>query len=131
MAQRILTLLIFCFSLCGQNTNTYLGPNAPIPGNPYLVRVQILIYNDPNPKGVRIESVKFNNKNVPLKPRDIYGFRGQASFQVRPGKYKLYWEVNRDDNVWPRTIEHEEEVFIDERDMWIQITITGNEASIS
>lgn len=126
-----LTLISSCFSLFAQNTNDYLGPNQPIPGNPQFVRIQILVYNDPEPKGVRIESVTFDGQKFPLKPRDIYGYRGQASFQKRPGKYKLYWEVNRDDTNWPRTLKHEEDVFIDKRDMWIQITIVGNEASIS
>lgn len=122
---------VLCASLFSQNTNTYFGPNQPIPGNPELVRIQILVYNDPEPKGVTIENVSFSNEDIPLKPRDIYGFRGQASFQKRPGKYKLFWKVNRDDQTWPRTITHEEEVFINARDMWIQITIVGNEASIS
>ena len=126
-----LTLVFLCLGLYAQNTNEYLGPNQPIPGNPQLIRIQILVYNDPAPKGVRIEKVVFDGQTFPLKPRDIYGYRGQSSFQKKPGKYKLYWEVNRDDLVWPRTIKHEEKVFIDKRDMWIQITIIGNEASIS
>lgn len=126
-----LALCSLALGLFAQNTNDYLGPNQPIPGNPQLVRIQILVYNDPKPKGVRIENVTFNGQKLSLKPRDIYGFRGQASFQQRPGKYKLRWEVNRDDQTWPRTIKHEEELFIDKRDMWIQVTIVGNEASIS
>ncbi|OGN67698.1 MAG: hypothetical protein A3I67_04635 [Chlamydiae bacterium RIFCSPLOWO2_02_FULL_45_22] len=125
-----LLLLSPCW-LFSQNTNTYFGPNEPIPGDPQLVRVQILVYDDPNPKGVQMTSVTLNHEDIPLKPRDIYGYRGQASFQLRPGKYKLYWEVNQDDQTWPRTIQHEEEVFLDPRDAWIQITVIGNEASIS
>ncbi len=114
-----------------QNTNTYLGPNQKIPGNPQMIRVQVLVYNDPNPKGVKIVNAQFDGTSIPLKPRDIYGFRGQASFQKSPGKYKLAWEVERDEQVWPRTIEHEEEVFLDQRDLWIQITILGDTAEIS
>ncbi len=117
--------------LVAQNTNTYLGPNQKIPGNPQLVRVQILVYNDPNPKGVTILSADFAGADIPLKPRDIYGFRGQASFQKPPGKYKLRWEVEKDKRSWPRSATHEEEVILDSRDLWIQITITGDKAEIS
>jgi hypothetical protein len=118
-------------SLVAQNTNTYLGPNQKVPGNPQLIRVQVLAYNDPNPKGVEIREVIFDGTCIPLKPRDIYGFRGQASFQKPPGKYKLSWIVEKDKQAWPRTISHEEEVILDPRDLWIQITITGNAAEIS
>ncbi|PIS02758.1 MAG: hypothetical protein COT85_01630 [Chlamydiae bacterium CG10_big_fil_rev_8_21_14_0_10_42_34] len=118
-------------SLIAQNVNEYLGPNKKIPGNPKLIRVQILINNDPSPQGVQIESVSFNNQNITLKPRDIYGFRGQASFQTPPGKYKLKWKVRRDKYIWPRTLSHEEEVILDPKDLWIQITIIGDNASIS
>lgn len=114
-----------------QNTNTYLGPNQKIPGNPQLIRVQILVYNDPNPKGVTIVDAQFDGTSIPLKPRDIYGYRGQASFQKSPGKYKLKWEVDRDQQTWPRTVEHEENVILDARDLWIQITIIGEKAEIS
>lgn len=127
-------LPLFCtnhFNLTAQNTNTYLGPNQKVPGNRQLIRVQVLVYNDPNPKGVVIDHVDFDGSSVPLKPRDIYGYRGQASFQKPPGKYKLKWTVERDEKTWPRTIDHEEEVFLDERDFWIQITILGNNAEIS
>lgn len=121
----------FSDGLIVQNTNHYLGPNQPVLGNPQLVKVQILIYNAPNPSGVTIESASLNGKNIPLKPRDIYGYRGQAGFQLKPGTYKLRWKVNKDKNSWPRTIDHVEEVVISPRDLWIQITIRGNEASIS
>lgn len=114
-----------------QNTNTYLGPNRKLPNNPQLIRVQILVYNDPNPKGVTIAKASFDGTSIPLKPRDIYGYRGQASFQKPPGKYKLKWEVEGDKKLWPRTVDHETEVFLDVRDFWIQITINGNNAEIS
>jgi hypothetical protein len=124
-------LFVFGAALFAQNTNTYLGPDHKIPGNPQMVRVQILVYNDPNPKGVTITKASFDGTSIPLKPRDIYGYRGQASFQKPPGKYKLKWEVEGDKKVWPRTVDHETEVFLDERDFWIQITINGNNAEIS
>lgn len=117
--------------LVAQNTNTYLGPNQKIHGNPQLVRVQILVYNDPNPKGFRMVSAEFDGADIPLKPRDIYGFRGQASFQKSPGTYKLRWEVEGDRKAWPRTVKHEENVTLDSRDLWIQITLTGEKAEIS
>lgn len=111
-----------------QNVNEYLGPANP-PGE--RVRVQILVNDDPNPEGVQIEKAALDQHNIALKPRDIYGFRGQASMQLPPGRYKLKWTVRKDRLIWPRTVSHEEEVTIDPRDLWIQITITGNKASIS
>ena len=117
--------------LVAQNVNDYLGPSKKVPGNPQLIRVQILVSDSPNPQGVQIVDAEFNQKSIPLKPRDIYGFRGQASFQTPPGKYTLKWTVRRDRVVWPRTISHEEEVTLDPRDLWIQITITGETATIS
>ncbi len=110
--------------------NTYLGPTAPVPGNPDLVRVELLIKDSPDLAGIEIQSVTFDGQAIPLKPRDIFGKRGAASFQLRPGKYTLRWTVNRDKVIWPRTISHEEEVNIDRRDLWIQIIIEGNHASI-
>lgn len=131
--------LFFAFSLLAiailpisaQNTNSYLGPTKKVPGNPQLVRVQVLVNDDPSPSGVQIVEAEFNQKEIPLKPRDIYGYRGQASFQTPPGTYKLRWKVRIDRYAWPRTTTHEEEVTIDPRDLWLQITITGNKASIS
>jgi len=113
-----------------QNTNSYLGPITPVPGSPQLVRVQVLVYDSPEADGLQIQNVKFYEHSIPLKPRDIYGFRGQASFQIPPGKYKLAWVVRRDRIIWPRTISHEEEVAISPRDLWLQIEITGEEAKI-
>jgi len=122
---------MFLSSLVAQNVNDYLGPSQKIPGNPQLIRIQVLVSDDPSPQGVQIVKAEFNQKNIPLKPRDIYGFRGQASFQTPPGKYKLKWTVRRDRFIWPRTLSHEEEVTLDPRDFWLQITITGEKASIS
>jgi hypothetical protein len=110
--------------------NTYLGPTEPIPGNPDLVRIEILIKDSPDLAGVQIQSVTFDGQAIPLKPRDIFGKRGSASFQVRPGKYNLRWTVNRDKIIWPRTSSHEEEVIISPRDLWVQILIEGDSASI-
>lgn len=123
--------MAFCPKLISQNVNDYLGPNGVKPGEKGLVRVQVLVNDAPNPKGVQIISAEFNQKSISLKPRDIYGFRGQASFQVPQGKYKLKWKVKRGEEGWPRTETHEETVQVDDRDLWIQITIVGNSASIS
>lgn len=110
--------------------NTYLGPKEPIPGKPHLVRVEILIKDSADLAGVQIQSVTFDGQSIPLKPRDIFGKRGAASFQLEPGKYTLRWTVNRDKIIWPRTLSHEEEVIIDPRDLWVQILIEGDQASI-
>lgn len=111
--------------------NTYLGPVGPTPGNPQLIQIQILVMDDPNPSGLQVTRVEFNQKNIPLKTRDIYGNRGGASFQLPPGSYRLKWSVNRDKIVWPREIEHEEIVHVSPRDSWVQIEIVGNQANIS
>lgn len=111
--------------------NTYFGPTSPIPGNPHLIRVQVLIYDSAEQGGLQIQEVEFDGNSIPLKPRDIYGFRGEGTFQVAPGTYKLNWTVQRDRIIWPRTIKHEETVTIDPRDLWIQITIQGENAAIT
>lgn len=121
-------LLFFSQQLYGQYS--YQGPTHPVPGNPQLVRVEVLVRDSPEEGGVQIQSVTFNGHGVPLKPRDIYGNRGSASFQVPPGKYKLAWVVQRDKVEWPRLLSHEELVTIDPRDLWLQISIEGEEASI-
>lgn len=123
--------LILATPLLAQNTNDYMGPRAPIPGNPQLVRIQLMVHDDPNPQGVKIVSVRLHHHDMTLKPSDIYGFRGQTSYQVRPGKYTLRWVVRRDPHIWPRTITHEEEVDVSPKDFWIQINITGDKAAIS
>lgn len=118
-------------SLIVQNTNTYFGPREKLPGNSQLIRVQVLVNDDPNPQGVQIDEIAFNGQTIPLKPRDVHGFRGQASFQLKAGKYKLSWKVRRDSSSWPRLITREEEVNLDSHDLWIQISIIGETATIS
>ncbi len=110
--------------------STYLGPKSRLQGNPYLVKVQIFVMDGPTPGGLQIGRASFDNENIPLKPRDIYGNRGGASFQVPPGVYKLQWVVNRDRFAWPRNTSHEEKITVSPRDGWIQVTIQGDTASI-
>ena len=89
---RFFFVALFLFqTLIAQNVNDYLGPKQKVPGNPQLIRVQVLVSDDPNPQGAQIVRAEFHRHEIPLKPRDIYGFRGQASFQTPPGKYKLKW----------------------------------------
>ncbi len=110
--------------------NTYLGPITPVPGNPQLIRVEVSVYDDPKPGGVEIQFVELNGTKIPLKPRDVYGFRGKGSFQLPPGGYKLKWTVNRDKFAWPRSVSHEESINLDKRDLWLQVMIQGETASI-
>jgi hypothetical protein len=95
-----------------------------------LIRLEILIRDSAEANGLQIVSVEFDNTDIPLKPRDIYGNRGNASFQVKPGVYKLEWVVNRDKFAWPRSVTHEEVVTVDPRDLWLQISIEGDTATI-
>jgi hypothetical protein len=120
-------LLYFSLALLSQ-TSTYLGPKSPSSKN--AVRVEVLVQDSIELGGVTIQSANFNSTEIPLKPRDIYGYRGGASFQLPPGTYKLKWVVQRDKTVWPRTKNHEEKVIISPKDLWIQITINGESASI-
>ncbi len=110
--------------------NTYMGPTSPVPGDPYLVRVELLIKDSSDAGGAQIQSVTFDGRDIPLKPRDIFGKRGAASFQLAPGTYSLRWTVNRDKIVWPRFKSFEEEVTLSPRDLWVQIIIEGEHASI-
>lgn len=109
-----------------QNINEYLGPTERIQG-PEKVRVQLLINDAPSLSEGQIESVSFNGKTLTLKPRDVYGFRGQASFQMPPGRYLLKWTVRRDRWIWPRTVYHSEEITLSPNDLWVQIQITGSQ----
>ena len=111
-------------------TYSYQGPTSPVPGNSGLIRVQVLVRDSPEAGGVQIQSAEFDGRTIPLKPRDIYGNRGSAGFQVPPGKYKLKWVAQKDRLVWPRLLRHEEIVEISPRDLWLQIEIVGNDASI-
>ncbi len=111
--------------------NTYFGPIQPLPpGSPHQVRVEVLVYDDPNPSGVQIETVEFNGQLIPLKPRDIHAFRGGASFQLPAGQYPLKWRVRRDRWSWPRSASHREHIVIDRRDLWLQISIHGETVEI-
>lgn len=110
--------------------STYFGPTSSVPGNPELIKVEVLIHDSPKLSGVQIQSVVFNGQAIPLKPRDIFGKRGEASFQLPPGTYSLRWTVQRDKLLWPRTLSFSEEVILDAKDLWVQILIEGEEVSI-
>lgn len=120
--------LLFAILFFGQYS--YEGPTNRSPTNAQLIKVEVLVKDSPDLGGVRIQSVTFDGKNIPLKPPDIFGKRGSAGFQLLPGKYQLRWVVQKDKVAWPRFVTHEEEVTIDPRDLWIQILIEGEEASI-
>lgn len=109
---------------------TYLGPKESSVHEAELIRVEILVKDSPDLSGLQIRDVTFNGQVVPLKPRDVFGKRGAASFQLPPGKYILRWTANRNTLVWPRVLDFEEEVILDPRDLWVQILIVGDKASI-
>ncbi len=109
---------------------SYQGPTNPIPGDPSLIHVEIMVRDSPESGGVQIRSVSFNDVKIPLKPRDIYGNRGTAGFRLPSGRYDLVWTVQRDKLIWPRILSHQETVTLDPRDLWIQVEIVGEEASI-
>ena len=115
-------------SVLGQNT--YMGPDQKSPAKRQPVRVEVMVSDSPEAGGVQIQEVEFDGASIPLKPRDIFGNRGGASFQKEPGTYRLVWRVNRSKFAWPRNTSHEEVVTISPRDLWIQIIIEGEKASI-
>lgn len=110
--------------------NTYLGPTEPGYNSESLIRIEIIVQDSPELGGVRILEASFDGHNIPIKSPDIYGHRGVASFQLMPGTYKLRWTVKRDAYIWPRTVQHEELVHVSPRDLWIQITVEGDNAAI-
>jgi hypothetical protein len=122
-------LLMASLSLLA-TSHTYMGPIKPVPGDPQLIQVQVLLRDSPESSDLQIVKADFNGQNIPLQPRDIYGNRGIASFQVPPGQYKLRWTVNKDRFIWPRSTSHEEIVTVSPRDLWLQVLIEGEEASI-
>ncbi len=109
---------------------TYEGPTKPVPGRSQLVRIQIIVRDSPTSGGGQIQRVTFNDQNIPLQPRDIYGNRGKAGFELPPGTYPLRWVVQQDKITWPRNLTNEENVTVDPRDLWLQIEIVGSEVSI-
>lgn len=111
-------------------STTYMGPKHPLPNDAERIRIEITIRDSAKNGGPQIEEVFFNQQQIPLKPRDVYGSRGNASFFLPPGKYKLEWTVNRDNFAWPRSTTHKEEVLVSPRDLWIQVSIEGDSASI-
>lgn len=123
-------LLAFCASaLFAQNSNTYLGPKEDA-SKSRLVRVEVRVNDGPEQGGLQIQGAQFDGQTIPLKPRDVHGYRGGASFQKEPGNYTLSWVVNRDKYAWPRNARHEEIVNISPRDLWIQVIIEGENVSI-
>lgn len=117
--------------------SNYYGPKPPphflAPPTTNTIRIQLQIYDDPSLGGARIQSVTFNNQDIPLQNADIHGFRGGAGFQVSPGKYDLLWKVLSFDNSSQQSSiqQHKETIAISKSDAWIQITIQGEEASIN
>ena len=134
----VLSSILFCLksspqdktiSLLASAGNTYFGPKSPV--SEQLVRVQVIMKDSEEASGPQLTRVEFNGTMIPLKPRDVYGNRGSGSFQVAPGKYKLRWTTSRDQFAWPREVNHEEEVTISPRDLWLQLEIQGDKAVIS
>ncbi|MDE3055901.1 MAG: hypothetical protein KGI80_04320 [Verrucomicrobiota bacterium] len=108
----------------------YEGPTSPEPNSSSLIKVEIMVRDDPTTGVGEILSVTFAGEEIPLKPADIFGNRGAASFQLLPGKYQLVWVVQRSKRVWPRTITHRADVIVDPRDVWVQVLIQGEKVSI-
>jgi hypothetical protein len=125
----IIFICMCCFFNYLIASYSYQGPTHST-AKTSLVRIEILVRDSPQAGGLQIQNVEFDGQKVPLQPRDIYGNRGSASFQVSPGKYKLRWVVQRDKLYWPRKLTQEEEVNVDPKDLWLQIEIVGDSASI-
>ncbi len=117
----------FCLLFCALFAQMpYYGPTSPSQG----IQVQLMVYDQPELGGLKIESVTFDGRSVGLQPPDLYGFRGGGGFQLRPGKYQLEWRVSKDKSAWPRTISYKKTIEIQPRDTWVQVTIKGSEATV-
>lgn len=125
--------LLLILTLFAQNTffGPTFNPAEPLPPpKPHSVRVEVLVYDDSGQGGVEIREVSFDGQSIPLKPRDINYFRGGGSFQETEGTYRLRWTVNRTKQAWPQNETFTQNVIVDPRDLWIQITIRGSTAQI-
>jgi len=122
----IAIVLFFSHQSCYAQT-PYYGPTSPISG---LVPIELQIFDDPELGGVAIEEAIFNGRQIPLKPAGLRGFRGGASFKLAPGSYDLIWTVSRPENSWPRTAKHKQKVSIQKNDVWVQVAIHGEHASV-
>jgi hypothetical protein len=140
MAQKILYLLVLLGAvLCGVGVilffnhrvcyaqTPYYGPTSPVEG---LIPVQIHIYDSSELGGVTIEEASFTGQSIPLKPSGLRGFRGGGSFRQAPGSYDLIWTVSRTGTDWPRMIKHKQKIRINKTDVWVQIEINGETASV-
>lgn len=125
--------LFLIFALLAQSS--YYGPKPPPhfgpPSIENTIRVQIQIYDDPALGGARIEEVSFNQQDIPLQSPDLHGFRGGAGFQMSPGKYDLVWSVSTDRTSSPKTVQQKQKISISKGDQWIQITIQGENATVT
>ena len=120
---------LFSNIVLGSAGNTYFPPRST--NSTQLVRIEVLMKDSADSSGPQLTRVEFDGRQVPLKPRDIQGNRGSGSFQVPPGKYKLRWTISRDRFAWPRNVDHEEEVTVSERDLWLQLQVEGEQVTIS
>jgi hypothetical protein len=109
-------------------SSTYFGPTSPTGAD--LIKVQVNLYDAPTLGGVSLEEASFDDRNIPLQPTTLNGFRGGASFQLPPGSYELAWTVRVNPIVYPRTQNYRKTVEISPMDRWIQITVEGASASI-
>ncbi len=131
MATRILGTFflwasIFCAALTAQTP--YYGSNYP--ASPSAVPVQLYVYDESETGIEQIQSVTFNNRDVPLQPADLYGFRGGGGYQMEPGSYKLEWTISTGKRSWPRTNDFTQTVTIHPGDTWTQVTIKGDKATV-
>lgn len=106
----------------------YYGPTSPSQGN--AIQVQLMVYDQPELGGIKIESVTFHGVNVSLQPPDLYGFRGGGGFQFQPGSYQLTWRVSNEKVNWPRSLEFKKTIVIKPQDTWVQVTIQGDKANV-
>lgn len=117
---------LFIRHLCYAQT-PYYGPTSPTTG---LIPIQIQFYDDPSLGGVTIEEASFDGQEIPLKPSGIRGYRGGGSFKKAPGSYELLWTISRPGTDWPRTVQHQQIIDIKEGDVWVQLAIHGETATI-
>ena len=140
MAQKVLYFVLLLGAvLCGisivlffQHQDLYAQTQyfPPSLSSGKLIPVEIQIYDDPELGGVTIQDVSFDGQQIPLKPTGVYGFRGGGSFKKASGSYDLVWTIQRPGNDWPRTVQKKQKVIIKGNDVWVQISIHGENMTV-
>ena len=94
-------------------------------GEAKIVKVDVVVM-DNDASDEYIQRASFNNHNIPLSSPNPTTIRGRLHTQVNPGTYTVRWTVKKDAYVWPREVEHVEEIIVSTEDIYMVINIQGD-----